>query len=826
MSAPPAWLQISIEPPSAGHGACPVSAGLGSEERKAEGTFLSPLRDAEIEETAAYADRARLDDGGARRLGIRLFTALFEGPVAALYRAGLESNAGLAVRLVVNEPSLARIPWELLRDPDAAASLAEEGRFVRGVRAPRSVRPLRVRPPLRVLLADAFVRDIVAGDDQYEADQIRRQVLASVGPRRLTMDCLPHATSAALRDALVDRVHVLHLVISGRRSHGGDVRVVIDDGRGGEEEMSADDLAAVLAPHGVPLVVLQVRPAAQAGTVDLTNALAPALLAAGASAVVGLPGRHGPATTARLRRLYGHLSRFRPLPEAVGKPQPRRRTARRDEMPGLAICYLDSETGALFEPALVTAPRRREGAWSILTRRLGPVGKTLSAAALVVGLVTGSVQLYDLYRDRTRPQPRMTGNLNIAVAAFAEVDGQDRPVNTDRGTDLATTVAGHLGEQLESLTPTMDVQIRAPGDTGRISGRTRAERAESAREIARAGGANVVVHGVLTTGPTSVRLLPELYVDRSVVPDAEELTGGHPLGAPVEVPGDAVGNPAVGAELGRQVIDRTRALAWLSVGLGYQALNRAVDAERAFQRAVDVGGWEETAGKELLYLFLGNAAGRRKHYGKAAEWYSKALQLNPQYARAQIGLAEVRYHQASGETVDRTCRPDGVDANRLAGAVSDYERAKTMTDRPALAQVDAKIALGLGRTYLCLGLAGLGHRRDAEDQLRAVIEAYDRGNGEIRRLVVEALSARANLEGLMPDGADRTARYMRATEACQRAVTLADTPRRRGQLLAQLGVIELQFGYRSRAADAYRRAGDADPAARADYLEDYRKLTG
>ena len=61
------------------------------------------------------------------------------------------------------------------------------------------------------------------------------------------------------------------------------------------------------------------------------------------------------------------------------------------------------------------------------------------------------------------------------------------------------------------------------------------------------------------------------------------------------------------------------------------------------------GDRDEQDGKEVLYTFLGNVVGqlsnieqdqRAQLLAQATDYYSHALRINPEYARAQLGVAE------------------------------------------------------------------------------------------------------------------------------------------------------------------------------------------
>jgi hypothetical protein len=144
---------------------CSVSIA-GPDDRRAEGRFRSPFSSAEIDQALAWMDEGTGNSSETRAFGERLFQALFQGAVAGIYVASQDNSAPTRIRLTVDDPTLARIPWELLVDPASGGALALRGRFVRGISSEGGARPLTVDPPLRILLADATPRDQVALESQ------------------------------------------------------------------------------------------------------------------------------------------------------------------------------------------------------------------------------------------------------------------------------------------------------------------------------------------------------------------------------------------------------------------------------------------------------------------------------------------------------------------------------------------------------------------------------------------------------------------------------------------------------------------------------------
>jgi tetratricopeptide (TPR) repeat protein len=140
----------------------------------------------------------------------------------------------------------------------------------------------------------------------------------------------------------------------------------------------------------------------------------------------------------------------------------------------------------------------------------------------------------------------------------------------------------------------------------------------------------------------------------------EELIGHFAFGSPIRVPGDAASDAVARRDLRRHAVARAHALVQFMLGLGSYRANQLNEAMAAFAAAENTSGWDARDGKEMLYLFIGNTAGKLGRYDAAKRAYTLALTLNPGYARARLGLGEIYLHQAA-----RGCAPGRADLSGL-----------------------------------------------------------------------------------------------------------------------------------------------------------------
>jgi tetratricopeptide (TPR) repeat protein len=407
--------------------------------------------------------------------------------------------------------------------------------------------------------------------------------------------------------------------------------------------------------------------------------------------------------------------------------------------------------------------------------------------------------------------PRMKGDFNVAVAKFSVVSAIDSALPEIEG--FEETLAERISTSLSDLQPSV-VEVWPPDWTGDLADPSPEVRANKMRERAVAIHADVIVSGVVQPTGRGITVSPELYLSERQLPNAWELVGRH------EFPGvtrSAIPSPFSGAfrsDLRSEVTKRAHGLTQFVAGLSAYAAGDYRQALRHFTAAR--GDWDTIEGRAMLELFLGNVAGKTGDHAAAERHYAEAARARPGDGRALLGLAERDYHQARG-----ACERDsGVDRRGLAEALRRYAAAALATHRPAGADIESKAALGQGRVYLCLSQAEAADDwARAEAQFLTVVRAYEAGNQRIRPLAVEAYAG-LGLVYLPPEGAVKAVgAYRRAAAAYERAINLSDVPERQGVFFGVLGHVYGRLGERDRAADAYGKAAELDPA----HADDYRR---
>ena len=440
------------------------------------------------------------------------------------------------------------------------------------------------------------------------------------------------------------------------------------------------------------------------------------------------------------------------------------------------LAALRERLAALDPEELPAAPAtRRRRHWA-----LAVAGAVALVAAMAFGI--------PYWRACHRP---IDGILRVAVASFGHGSGEHRSRRSLSAHRMARQVAEVLDVELGTLLPASEggdelgladqrIAVRGPSLLCPVTGGDADARAAKAARLAERIGADILVYGTLEVsdggdGIESTRLAPSFHVtdDPRRLRDATEFAGSHELGRPIEDPDTITG----GGALAEAIRIRTGLLASFVVALSYFADGQYRDAEALLRGVAEDPDWPEVEGKEVVHLFLGTVVlqdlNRRTRLEEAAKWFERALDLDPEYARAQLGRAEVLFQQA----IDRGACVIGPPSVRdeLERAALAFDAAKTAAHQPPLSQAVIKADFGAGRVRFCQAAEGdLGSWEEVAAPFAEVLAAYDAAEGlEKRHLRGWATEAAAML-GLVARQTE--------TEAIGAGDTAAATAARRAAL--------------------------------------------
>lgn len=427
--------------------------------------------------------------------------------------------------------------------------------------------------------------------------------------------------------------------------------------------------------------------------------------------------------------------------------------------------------------------------------RLLPVVAVLLAVIGVMG--------YLLLRP-THPD-KMTAEFNVAVAELAVVDQNGAPVSSPDGKNLADFIYQRLGTQFKELNlEKLNYELWPPDYTGHIEGRSAEERATAVAELADHINADVIVYGVLTQSGDRSQFTPEYFVNYKGFAQSPELTGQHAMGSSLRVVlpfkltelAD-VENPALSA--------RASALSLITIGLAYYSIDQFDHALDYFHQAEQIKGWLNSAGKEIVYLLIGNAqlqiASKDKTtapLAAATQAYTTALEINPQYARAAVGQASVLYLEALPDA--QNINANTVDNAKLAAAENAYETARSLKDTPPTANLSTKIEFGLGQIYLVRAQLRLDDAllAQARAAFETIIRDYQTGNTTIADFAGQAYARLGLIARTQKD-------FPTAIENYQQAIKLV-SPAYQATYNASLGEVYVEAGDTTKAVEAYTEA--------------------
>jgi hypothetical protein len=225
----------------------------------------------------------------AKKVGVRLSRALLKGEILELWGdcKGYSKSVGAALRIrldLTRAPELAALPWEYLRLPDNTnfVGLDMDATLVRYLRTSDAVRPLKVIPPLRILVMASTPQDLPQLEINNEIVKIK-EALVAFPSDTVEVVVLPKATAESLKNALKqaqkdDRpFHIFHYIGHGAFDEDKQEGVLLfeDDERKGVPVGHAD-LALWLQPYcsDLRLMVLNACEGARLSVSDIYSSVA------------------------------------------------------------------------------------------------------------------------------------------------------------------------------------------------------------------------------------------------------------------------------------------------------------------------------------------------------------------------------------------------------------------------------------------------------------------------------------------------------------------------------------------------------------------------
>jgi CHAT domain-containing protein len=262
-----------------------------------------------------------------REFGRSLFEALLPAEVRTCYRTSLSTarthGKGLRIRLRLDAPALALLPWEYLYDEVEReyVCLAKETPLIRYLEMPRSSEPLKISPPLRILAMVADPSDLPRLDVKKEKEQMAEAIHSLNERGQVKLIWLEGQTWRALQQAMRKGPwHVFHFI--GHGSFDSDIaegQLALADEQGKTHLLGATQLARLIGDHkSLKLVVLNSCEGATSSGADIFSSTGAALTGRGIPAVISMQDAITDRSALEFSRMfYEAVSEGLPVDSAV-----------------------------------------------------------------------------------------------------------------------------------------------------------------------------------------------------------------------------------------------------------------------------------------------------------------------------------------------------------------------------------------------------------------------------------------------------------------------------------------------------------------------------
>jgi conflict system STAND superfamily ATPase/CHAT domain-containing protein len=332
----------------------------------------TPARGGGAQRPATEPATAPASDADIQALGAELFEALFRGQVRALLGASQRQaegrHEGLRIRLRLDAPDLAALPWEFLYDGDRGdyLTLAASTPLVRYVAREAPAEPLRVRPPLRILGVVASPTGLKPLNVDRERQRLELALEGARGRGAVELVWLGGQTARYLQAALRQGPwHILHFIgHGGFNPEKGEGLIVLADDEGGPHVVYATNLARLVADHDpMRVVVLNACDGARANEVDLFSSTAALLVKQGTPAVVAMQFEiTDDAAIEFSRSFYEALADGYAVDTSLGEARKGMALHLGDSLEwGTPVLYTHAADGVLFSVAKVRQPAEPKG---------------------------------------------------------------------------------------------------------------------------------------------------------------------------------------------------------------------------------------------------------------------------------------------------------------------------------------------------------------------------------------------------------------------------------------------------------------------------------
>jgi hypothetical protein len=299
--------------------------------------------------------------------GLALGRAVFHGAVRDVLRDATGPGRVACVRLLIDAPRLAALPWELLQFPSREGgtllALSPQTPLARVTRhAPAAGSQARPSTgPLRVLAVAASPSNLPPLDVNGEAAALREIFEATEIKGRVALEWCEADDLDGLQTRLQSgRYAVFHFAGHGDFDPAtGRGEIVLCDARGDARPLGGGELALLFQQSGVRLAVLNSCKGASSAAANAFASAAERLATVGVGAVVAMQyAITDEAANQFARRFYGELAAGRPIESAMVQARIQLKTARHGGHEwATPVLYLNADPGVPLVPPPPRATR-------------------------------------------------------------------------------------------------------------------------------------------------------------------------------------------------------------------------------------------------------------------------------------------------------------------------------------------------------------------------------------------------------------------------------------------------------------------------------------
>ena len=334
---------------------------------QASADFDTPFSELELENFVLRMGRPR---AGVRRVdssemeavkqcGERLFRAVFTDEVYASFLRSrdiaLEEEKGLRVRLRIDVPEFHDYPWEFLYNAhlNQFLALSKDTPVVRYLDLPYPVQPLKIQPPLNILVMISSPEGFPKLNVEEEWKRLSNALAPLLRRGLVTLERLKKPTLSALQQHLRrGEYHIFHFVGHGTFSeHKQDGLLLLEEENSRGRPVSGQYLGTVLHDHrSLRLVVLNACEGARTSQEDPYAGVAQTLVLQGIPAVIAM--QFEIVETAAItfaQEFYGAVADGFPVDAAVSEARKAIFATGNDVEWGTPVLYMRTPQGVIFE---------------------------------------------------------------------------------------------------------------------------------------------------------------------------------------------------------------------------------------------------------------------------------------------------------------------------------------------------------------------------------------------------------------------------------------------------------------------------------------------